>query len=59
MSPQSKSGLARKHLTRASGAFETGDPVVGVTFLHLAVEAAIVALSELHGIVTERRHWRT
>lgn len=32
--------------------------MVGVTFLHLAAEAAIVALSELHGITTERQHWR-
>ncbi len=58
MSPQSKSELAREHLRRASGAFEAGDSVVGVTFLHLAAEAAIVALGELHGIDTERQHWR-
>lgn len=58
MSPQSKSDLASEHLTRASGAFEAEDPVVGVTFLHLAAEAAIVALAELHGITTERQHWR-
>jgi predicted nucleotidyltransferase len=58
MSPQSKSRLAREHLTRASGAFAAGDPVVGVTFLHLAVEAAIVALAELGGVATERQHWR-
>lgn len=58
MSPQSKAVLAREHLTRASRAFETGDPVVGVTFLHLAAEAAIVGLSELQGIATERQHWR-
>jgi hypothetical protein len=58
MSPQSKSGLAREHFTRASGAFEAGDPVAGVMFLHLAAEAAIVALSELNGIATERQHWR-
>jgi hypothetical protein len=58
MPPRSKSGLAHEHLTRASAAFEAGDPVVGVTFLHLAAEAAIVALSELHGITTERQHWR-
>ena len=35
-----------------------GDPVVGVTFLHLAAEAAVVALAELNGIATERQHWR-
>ncbi|MGH2903507.1 MAG: HEPN domain-containing protein [Solirubrobacteraceae bacterium] len=58
MSPQSKSDLACEHLARARTAFEAGDPVVGVTFLHLAAEAAIVALSELHGITTERQHWR-
>jgi hypothetical protein len=58
MSPEAKSDLARQHLTRASGAFEAGDPVVGVTFLHLSAEAAIVALSEQHGITTERQHWR-
>jgi hypothetical protein len=58
MSPQAKSDLARKHLARASAAFKAGDPVVGVTFLHLAGEAAIVALSERHGIATERQHWR-
>jgi hypothetical protein len=32
--------------------------VVGVTFLYLAAEAAIVALSEFNGIATERPHWR-
>ncbi len=32
--------------------------MVGVTFLYLAAEAAIVALSELNGIATERQHWR-
>jgi hypothetical protein len=58
MSPQSKSELAREHLTRASTAFKAEYPVVGVTFLHLATEAAIVALAELHGIATERQHWR-
>jgi hypothetical protein len=58
MSPQSKSDLAREHFTRAHGAFEAGDLVVGVTFLYLAAEAAIVALSELNGIATERQHWR-
>lgn len=58
MSPQSKSELAREHFTRAHGAFEAGDLVVGVTFLYLAAEAAIVALSELNGIATERQHWR-
>jgi hypothetical protein len=58
MSPQSKAGLAREHFTRASGAFEAGDPVAGVMFLHLAAEAAVVALAELQGIATERQHWR-
>lgn len=58
MSPQAKSDLARQHLTRASGAFKAGDLVVGVTFLHLSAEAAVVALSERHGITTERQHWR-
>jgi hypothetical protein len=58
MSPQSKASLAREHLTRANAAFEAGDRVVGVTFLHLAAEAAVVALAELNGIVTERQHWR-
>jgi hypothetical protein len=58
MSPESKAELARKHLTRASTAFEAGDPVVGVTFLHLAAEAAVVALSDRNGITTERQHWR-
>jgi hypothetical protein len=58
MSPQSKASLAREHFTRASGAFAAGDPVAGVVFLHLAAEAAVVALSERHGIATERQHWR-
>lgn len=43
---------------RATGAFEVGDPVIGVTFLHLAAEAAVVSLAELHDIATERQHWR-
>jgi hypothetical protein len=29
-----------------------------VTFLHLAAEAAVVALSDRNGIATERQHWR-
>ncbi len=32
--------------------------MVGVTFLHLAAEAAVVALSDCNGIATERQHWR-
>lgn len=32
--------------------------MVGVTFLHLAAEAAVVALSDGNGIATERQHWR-
>ncbi len=32
--------------------------MVGVTFLHLPAEAAVVALAELNGIATERQHWR-
>lgn len=32
--------------------------MIGVTFLHLAAEAAIVSLAELHEIPTERQHWR-
>jgi hypothetical protein len=58
MSPRTKSDLARQHFTRARGAFEAGDLVVGVTFLHLSAEAAIVALAEQHGITIERQHWR-
>jgi HEPN domain len=58
MSPQSKASLAREHLSRASAAFAAGDLVAGVMFLHLAAEAAIVALAELQGIATERQHWR-
>lgn len=58
MSPQSKARLAREHFTRASVAFEAEDLVVGVTFLHLAAEAAIVALADLNGVATERQHWR-
>jgi hypothetical protein len=58
MSPESKVDLAREHFTRASTAFAAGDPVVGVTFLHLAAEAAVVALSDRNGIATERQHWR-
>ncbi len=46
MSPQSKSEPACEHFRRASSAFEAGDSVVGVTFLHLAVEAAVVALAD-------------
>ncbi len=52
--PALESDLAREHFTRAHGAFEAWDLVVGVTFLYLAAEAAIVALSELNGTATER-----
>jgi ribonuclease HI len=55
---RSKATLARKHLTRAQRAITDGDLVVGVTFLHLAAEAAIVHLADLRDIATERQHWR-
>jgi hypothetical protein len=58
VSPQRKARLAREHFDRAQTAFDAGDLVVAITFLHLAAEAAIVALSDANGIATERQHWR-
>lgn len=56
MSPRPKHELARSHLETAQRALGEDDLVVAVTFLHLAAEAAVVALAEERGIKTHRRH---
>lgn len=35
---------------------EEDDLVVGITFLHLAAEAAVVAVADMRGVETQRRH---
>jgi HEPN domain-containing protein len=56
MSPRAKHELARKHLSTAQHELDGGAFVPAIMFLHLAAEAAVVALAESVGIDTRRRH---
>ncbi len=56
MSPRAKHELAREHLSTAQRELDGGEFVPGNMFLHLAAEAAVVALAEREGIDTRRRH---
>ncbi|MDQ3647713.1 MAG: HEPN domain-containing protein [Actinomycetota bacterium] len=58
MSPKRKVELAREHLDRALPAVTTEDYTEAVTWLFAALEAAIVAIAERHGIDTEKQHWK-
>jgi len=56
MSPRAKHELAREHLSTAQRELDAGAFVPAIMFLHLAAEAAVVALAESEGIDTRRRH---
>ncbi len=56
MSPRAKHELAREHLSTAQRELDGGAFVPAIMFLHLAAEAAVVALAESEGIDTRRRH---
>lgn len=56
MSPKAKAQLAREHLERALPAVTAEDYTEAVTWLFAALEAAIVAIAERHGIDTKKRH---
>lgn len=56
MSPKSKRQLALEHLETARRELDQGVEVAALTFLHLAAEAAIVAIADAEGIETFRRH---
>lgn len=56
MSPKAKHELAREHLTTAQRELSEGAIVPAIMFLHLAAEAAIVALADREGIDTKKRH---
>jgi len=57
VSPQRKARLAREHFDRAQTAFDAGDLVVAITFLHLdgfeeltaSVQVAVLAADEIAG----------
>ena len=49
--------LAREHLDRALPAVTAEDSTEAVTWLFAALEAAIVAVAEVHGIDTKKQHW--
>jgi HEPN domain-containing protein len=57
MSPKAKAQLAREHLERALPAVEAGDSTEAVMWLFAALEAAITAIAEGHGIAVEPKHW--
>jgi len=56
VSPKAKHELAREHLDTAQRELAEGAIVPAIMFLHLAAEAAIVALAEREGIDTKKRH---
>ena len=58
VSPRAKHELAREHLDRGLAGITAGDVTEAVTWLFLALEAAIVSVAEKHGVDTERQHWR-
>jgi hypothetical protein len=58
MSPKAKAQLAREHLDRALPAVEAEDFTEAVTWLFVALEAAIAAIADKHGMSTPPKHWR-
>lgn len=58
MSPKDKAELAREHLERALPAVTAANHTEAVTWLFAALEAAIVALAQRHGMITPRQHWK-
>jgi len=58
VSPKAKVKLAREHLERALPAVSADDYTEAVTWLFAALEAAIVAVAERHGIDTPNQHWK-
>ncbi len=58
MSPKAKAQLAREHLERALPAVEAGDYTEAVTWLFVALEAAIAAIADQHGVSIPPMHWR-
>lgn len=58
MSPKDKPQLAREHLERALPAVVADDYTEAVTWLFAALEAAIAALADQHGVTIEPKHWK-
>lgn len=58
MSPKARHVLAREHLSRGLVGVTVGDSTEAVTWLFLALEAAIVAVADQRGIETEKQHWK-
>jgi hypothetical protein len=58
VSPKTKAQLAREHLERALPAVPDADYTEAVTWLFAALEAAIVAVADRHGIDTQQQHWK-
>lgn len=58
MSPKSKVVVARAHLTKAQQEADDGDLRDAVQWAFAALEAAIDALAEPHGIAIDEKHWK-
>ncbi len=58
MSPKAKTRLAREHLDRALPAVEAEDYTEAVTWLFVALEAAIAAIADQQGVSIPPKHWR-
>ena len=57
MSPRAKHELAREHLQRGIAGIVADDVTEAVTWLFLALEAAIVSVADRHGLDTKKQHW--
>jgi hypothetical protein len=56
--PKGKAQLAKEHLERALPAVTVEDYTEAVTWLFLALEAAVTAIAERHGLSVESKHWQ-
>lgn len=58
MSPKRKVVVAREHLAKAQEEADGGDLRDAVQWAFAALEAAIDALAEPHGIAIDEKHWK-
>jgi hypothetical protein len=58
VAPKPKAEIARSHLEKARAEVDQDDLADAVQWSFAGLEAAIDAVSEAHGIATDKNHWR-
>jgi hypothetical protein len=58
VAPKSKAEIARSHLEKAREEAGQNDLADAVQWSFACLEAAIDAISEMHGIAVDKNHWR-